>query len=221
MCTFDPAPLPTPFPKGAPPGPDPTAPSRPAPSPAPAAWELAAALLSPEQAGAAESPGWVIDAAYAPAAAPLLDPCARGSFSGSLVARADRAMSSEREAGGSRLVQQVVRYGGEPEAATAFDALLEDVAACPEAPAVEGPGALRYSVVGLGGVDGARTALVEVQPCGDAGDCTAHFRSYLMVAQHADGLTLAFYGLAEDGDPVEAAKDLLDVVAAQLARTAR
>lgn len=179
-------------------------------------WNPASAFLPPETAARVESPGWAVDPGHEPSRVPLLDPCRDGAFMAPPVALEERAMGSQREAGGSRLVQQVLRYASSDEAADAFDGFADDVAACPEAPAVEGGGVNRFEVAGSGTVDGARTLLVQVQPCGDQGDCTAHFRSYLMLAQSGDGLTLAFYGLGEDGDPLAAAAALLDEVAAQL-----
>lgn len=184
-------------------------------------WDLATGFLSPEQAGQIEQPGWSVDDSHQPAPGPLLDPCATGVFPGDPVDSVERAMGSEREVGGSRLVQEVLRYSDEPQAAAAFDVFAASVEQCPQAPAVEGEGVTRFEVVGQGGVDGSRTLLVQVQPCGTENMCTAHFRSYLMLAQDGDGLTQVFYGLSEDGDPFDAAKDVLDAVAAQLVRTVR
>lgn len=198
----------------------PPPPVRVRPSPPPSGqegWSTSAAFLPPETAAQVEQPGWAVDPDHQPSQVPLLDPCQDQALMGDPVALEERAMASERrEAGGSRLVQQVVRYAGPGEAADAFDGFAQDVADCPEAPAVEGGGVFRYEVAGSGVVDGARTLLVQLQPCGEQGDCTSQVRSYLMLAQTGDGLTLAFYGLSEDGDPLDAAAALLDAVAAQL-----
>lgn len=202
--------------------PEPTPlPPPPEPSEQPAAWEPAAAFLSPQQAGQVELPGWAVDGEHVPGDGPLLDPCGDGAFMGDPVALSERALRSERETGGSRLVQQVVRYAGETEAAAAFDAFSAKVQECPQAPGLDGPDGdvTRFEVAGQGAVDGARTLLVQLRTCHPEHGCLDSYRSYLMLVQHGDGLTDAYYGLGEDGDPADFAAALLDAVAQQLVRS--
>jgi hypothetical protein len=139
-----------------------------------------------------------------------------------VVASARQVLASSREAGGSELVQEVLRYASVDAAEAAFEEHLARVERCPVAPApASPPGHVeRYAVVAEPAVPGARAALVQVQPCDDSGACPAQFRSYLLLAHAADGLTTAAYALAEDGDPRDAAEALLAALAERLASTA-
>jgi hypothetical protein len=91
---------------------------------------------------------------------------------------------------------------------------------CPLTSDLDGPGFTRFTTVRNVEREGTRTLLVQVQPCDERGGCTPHFRSYLLLAQHADGVTQASFTWAEDGDPVDEAGRLLDALADQLARAA-
>jgi hypothetical protein len=186
--------------------------------PEPRAWQVGGAFLSPEQASTAEMPGWAVDGEHEPGAGPLLDPCQQGRHPGPFETSQERAMASVREAGGSRLVQEVFRYPSAQDASAAFEEYAAQVERCPSAPAVEGPEGYtsRFTAVDRSAEQGGQQLLVQVQPCDDQGACTAHFRTYLFVAQATDGLTAVAYGIGEDGDPVEDASALLDAAAKAL-----
>jgi hypothetical protein len=217
-----PSATPTLSPPAAAPVPSPAG-SSPPPQPPPG-WDVATAYLSPEQADAVERPGWAVDGGHLPDERPLLDPCRSGAPPGAaaVAAQGERLMKSTRESGGSTLLQEVLRYDGPRQAASAFDQHLSDVAACPQAPAQDGPagGTLRYEVVDRGDGQGVRTALVRLQPCSAEGGCADTYRSYVLLAQSAAGLTAAYYGQGEDGDPRPAATALLGAVADRLRATA-
>lgn len=177
------------------------------------------ALLTPEQASRAEQPGWTVDDPPA-GPGPLFDPCADGTvpFVNATRFGAFRAMASEREAGGSRLVQSVVGFYDDRDAAAAFEEHAAAVVRCPET-AVEGAEGYttRFTVVSRSAEQGGQRMLVQVQPCAPQNACTAHFRSYLFVAQTGNSLTTASYGILEDGDPEQDARALLDAAAQALA----
>ena len=184
-------------------------------------WDPAAAFLAPEAASRAEMPGWRVRAEYEPEAGPLLDPCGEGVFprADDVAASAERALGSQREVGGSGLAQEVFRYSSPEAASDALDAYAEAVERCPERPAPQSPEGHtdRFSVVEQTDDDGVRRLLVRRQPCAGPDRCTAHFRTYLFAAQAGDGVTVADYGIGEDGDPEAEARALLDAAAAQLA----
>lgn len=185
------------------------------------AWDPSAGFVSPEAASQAEMPGWQVRAEYEPEAGPLLDPCGEGVFprADDIAASDERAMGSTREVGGSALAQEVFRYSSTEAAAEALDAYAEAVARCPERPAPQSPEGFtdRFSVVQQSEAQGVRRLLVRRQPCTAQDQCTAHFRTYLLAAQTGDGVTVADYGIGEDGDPEEAARALLDAAAERLA----
>lgn len=192
-------------------------------SPTPASgptWEPAAAFLSPEAAAQAELSGWRVDEEYEPEAGPLLDPCGEADFpwAEDVVASDERAIGSQREAGGSRLAQEVFRYSSPQAAADALAGYADAVERCPERQSPQAPEGYtdRYSVVEQTGSDGVQRLLVRRQPCAPQGQCTAHFRSYLVAAQAGDGVTVADYGIGEDGDPEDDARALLVAAAEQL-----
>lgn len=201
--------------------PSPTPASSPAPTAAPA-WDPAAAFLSPEAAAQAEEPGWTVSLGYAPEAGPLLDPCGEGVFprAHDVAASDEQAMSSTREAGGSGLAQEVFRYTSPEAAADALKTYADAVERCPEQQAPQSPEGYtnRFSVIEQTDVEGVRRLLVRRQPCTDQDQCTKHFRTYLFAAQTGDGVTVADYGIGEDGDPEDAARALLHAAAEQLGR---
>ncbi len=184
-------------------------------------WEPAAAFLSPEAAAQAELPGWRVDEGYEPEAGPLLDPCGEADFprADDVVASDERAMGSQREAGGSGLAQEVFRYASPRAAADASIGYADAVERCPERQSPQSPEGYtdRYSVVEQTDADGVQRLLVRRQPCMPQGQCAAHFRTYLFAAQAGDGVTVGDYGIGEDGDPEDAARALLVAAAEQLA----
>lgn len=200
-----------------------SAPTSTSASPTPASgptWEPAAAFLSPEAAAQAELPGWRVDEEYEPEAGPLLDPCGEADFprAENVVASDERAIGSQREAGGSRLTQEVFRYSSPQAAAGALAGYADAVERCPERQSPQAPEGYtdRYSVVELTEADGVQRLLVRRQPCAPQGQCTAHFRTYLVAAKAGDGVTVADYGIGEDGDPQDDARALLVAAAEQL-----
>jgi hypothetical protein len=202
-------------------GPTPAGPTPAGPTPTPLpAWDVEEAYLSPDAAGAAEQPGWRVEPDHVPDPSPVLDPCRTGSppRADAVAAQGERLLQSTRDSGGSTLLQEVLRYAREDDAAAAFARHLADVADCPQAPAVEGPAGstLRYEVVERSDDDGVRSALVQLRPCTADAGCLDTYRSYVLLAQSADGLTAAFYGLGEDGDPRQAGQSLLEAVADRL-----
>ena len=176
------------------------------------------AFLAPEQAAATGSPGWAVDRAYAPGAGPLLDPCGDGAVprADDVTARDERALASRREAGGSSLQQEVWVYRSADAAGEAVAAYLQAVQRCPSAPAPDSPPDHRVESSLL--VEGSSRLLVRRRACAPA--CTDLATTYALVASAGRGVTVATYATAEDGDPVEAARALLDAVTAQLARAA-
>lgn len=191
----------------------------PPPAPEPdAPFAPSEAFLSPEQAAAAESPGWAVDEAYEPAPGPLLDPCGDGAapLAGEVTASAERAMGSRRDVGGSSLQQEVYVYGSTQAARDAVAAYAAAVERCPSAASPTSPPGhtVRSSLV----VSGSSRLLVRRQGC--APTCTDLATTYALVAQAGRGVTVAAYGIGEDGDPAQAARALLDAVSAQLARAA-
>jgi len=192
-------------------------------SPTPASgptWEPAAAFLSPEAAAQAELPGWRVDEDYEPEAGPLLDPCGEADFPRAVdvVASDERAIGSQREAGGSSLVQEVFRYSSPQAAADALAGYADAVERCPERQSPQAPEGYtdRYSVVEQTDADGVQRLLVRRQPCALQGQCTAHFRTYLVAAQAGDGVTVADYSIGGDGDPGDDGRALQVADAEQL-----
>jgi hypothetical protein len=187
--------------------------------------EPAAAFLPPEAAAAAELPGWRVDQAYEPAAGPLLDPCGGDPFprADDVAASGERALGSQREAGGSELVQEVFRYSSSEAAADALAAYAAAVERCPDRASPQSPEGYteRHSAVEQTEGGGVRQLLVRRQPCLPEGRCPAHFSSYLLAAQAGDGLTVAAYAIGEDGDPEADARALLVAVAERLAAAVR
>lgn len=109
-----------------------------------------------------------------------------------------------------------MRYSTSQAAADALEAYADAVEQCPERTSADGF-VDRFSVMKQTGADGVQWLLVRRQPCTPADQCTAQFRTYLLVAQTGEGLTVADYGIGEDGDPEDHASALLDAAAAQLA----
>lgn len=195
--------------------PTPSAPPSAPPSPSAApALALDDAFLSPEQAGAAESPGWSVDEAYEPSPGPVYDPCDEGTApqAQALAASAERSMTSTREAGGSTLVQEL--YGYDDEVA-AQDALIGYVRATEQCPTDDVPDTDADTV--------ERTALrvtddrylVRERYCNP--ECTGLYSTFTLVARAGQAVTVAAYAQGEDGEPEDAARALLDAVAEQLA----
>lgn len=214
-------PLATSPPVEPPPPPPPTEPAEePRVEPSGAPWVPQQAFLSPDDAAAAEQPGW---APVAPGSTEtLLDPCGEGAVAmppGAVLAVERVTLSSRREAGGSSLVQEVTRYDGAASAGVAFDAYTDRVARCDGRPMPGDPGAVERLMAEVGaGPGGLRTALIRRVPCyGDA--CTDHFATYALLAQAGDGLALAEYAIAEDGDPADDARALLEALGARLLET--
>ena len=170
-------------------------------------WEVTAAFLSPQAAGRAELPGWsVTDAPAVPG--PLLDPCRSRWFPGQqdVLASAERQMTSQREAGGSALRQEVFRYRTARAAAAALRQYVQDVQRCPRG-SVTGPpqgDAVQLSVVE--DVPG-RSALVRSRYCNPS--CNDLFVEYYLLVRAADGLSALEYEVGEDGDPADGARALL------------
>jgi hypothetical protein len=162
-----------------------------------------------------------VDEEYEPEAGPLLDSCGEAGFprAEDVVASNERAIGSQREAGGSRLAQEVFRYASLQAAADALAGYADAVERCPERQSPQAPEGYtdRYSVVEQTDADGVQRLLVRRQPCAPQGQCTAHFRTYLFAAQAGDGVTVADYGIGEDGDREDDARALLVAAAEQLA----
>ena len=126
-------------------------------------------------------------------------------------------MSSQREAGGSGLRQEVFRYFSAQAAASALDGYVQRAQRCPRPP-VPGAGAvpdlaghsLELSVVQRTGA----TVLVRGRYC--APECTDIATRYWLLAQDRDGLIVASYGTGEDGDPARPARALLRATAEAL-----
>jgi hypothetical protein len=176
-------------------------------------------FLTPAEATAAESPGWAVDDAYDPQPGPLVDLCGDGDFprASDVLASGERRMTSEREAGGSELVQEVFRYSSPAAAGAAWDDYAAQVERCPERPAETAPEiTVRSAAVPAPTTEELRRVLVREVPCTDGEACTEHFATYLMVAQTGELVTAAAYGIGEDGDPQDAALALLDALADRL-----
>lgn len=212
--TASPSPSPSaePSPSATPsPSPSPSA----EPSPEPAAWEVAEALLTPQAATAATGDDWA-PADYSADPEPLLDPCGDGEvpLADRVAASEEQALAYEREAGGGELLQEVVRYETEQDAAEAFGTHLERVQACPRVEFDEPEGhAQELSVVA--DASGPDRLLVRQRYCNPA--CTDLYTTYALVARTGSGVTVARFAIAADGDPEQDARPLLDVVAEQLA----
>ena len=193
----------------------------PPPPPAPesdAPFAPSSAFLSPEEASAAEQPGWEVDRAYEPEAGPLLDPCRDGAvpLADDVTASDERAMGSRREVGGSGLQQEVWVYGSTQAAREAVAAYARSVERCPSAPAEMSPP--DHTVQSSLLTEGSARLLVRQRAC--APTCNDLYTTYALVAQAGRGVTVATYAVGEDGDPVDAARALLDAVAARLAEAA-
>jgi hypothetical protein len=227
-CRFDDEPeLPVPEPENCPPpsGPEPGAlVCTTAPQDAGSTdWDAGAAFLTPEQASAAEMPGWAVLPAYEPSAFPLLDPCPDQDLrlSESQTGGRERAMASEREAGGSQIVQEVARYVSSAAAAQVVQEYVEELARCPRGPVGDDGLLTTYQLVLDETFGDARQLLVRRVPCDTTQPdgqelCMSQFSTYLLVAQQADGVTVVDYAIADDGDPAPWAQALLDAVAAAL-----
>ena len=190
--------------------------STPSPSPSPPAPAVAldGAFLSPEQADAAESPGWSVDEAYEPVPGPVYDPCQQGAppQEEAVVASAERAMGSSRETGGSSLTQELYGYADEQAASAAFDAYADATAQCPtgDVPDTDGD-TVERTVLPVAD----DRYLVRERYCNP--ECTGIYASYTLVARSGRALTVAAFSQGEDGEPEDAARSLLDAAAEQLA----
>lgn len=186
-------------------------------------WAVASAYLTPGEASAAESPGFE-NRGFKGDSELVLDPCGEGEDE---VAGAEDAslasFGSDREHGGSSLAQRVARFADDATARRAAQAYLDRVDRCPVvADSPMGPESeTRYTVVKrVGDLDrGVFAALVRSVPCQAEGVCAEHFAVYAMVVRSRNGVLVAEYMIAEDGDPREAAERLLDAMAAKLAAT--
>ena len=191
-------------------------------SSAPGPWSTADALLSPEQAGAAEQPGWTVSASFvADDDSPVADPCGEEKVPVAEGRReqTERAMGSTREAGGSSLVQEVYRYDSAASAERAFAAYEQQYARCASAPNPDagGPGwTTRSEVMDREVGPAGRRLLVRRIPCSPEGACTEHFSTYEIVVQQADGVSVVGYTIGEDGDPIEWARPLVVAVQERL-----
>lgn len=230
-ATFpSPAPAaPFPSPSGAPAA-GPTSPEPATPPPAPSAapvWRLEDGFLSPQEATRAQggSSSWELKD-VPPTLGPLLDPCADASFPAASDIRqgAERSIETHQEIDGSALTQEVFRYSSAEASLAAFEGYVDRVQRCAAAnDAGRESGPFPMEVRQLRAGDRLLVA---------RGDCPAQdgegvmpadcmWVSYRMVVRSGDGLTVAGYGTGEDGDPAEGAQELLDAIAAKLARTVR
>lgn len=173
-----------------------------------------AAFLTPEQASQAEAPGWSVDEAYEPATEPLLDPCGDQTEPPGARDSGERAMSSRREAGGSSLVQEVFVHDDDASAQAALEAYLDRVRRCPIAPAPQSPPdhTVERSLVEVADDQ----VLVRERYCGP--ECTDLYTTWVLLCRAGRLLSVARYGITEDGDPHEATPPLLAAVHAQLVR---
>lgn len=195
------------------PSPSPSAP--PSPSPEPVAWDVAEAFVTPEGATAATQQDWA-PSDVSPDDEPLLDPCGDGEvpLADRVAAADEQALAAVRETGSSELLQEVVRYEDEQDAAAAMSTWLQRVEDCPRVPLEEPEGhTLELSVVA--DASGPDRLLVRQRYCGP--ECTDLYTTYALVARAGSGVTVLRYALAEDGDPEDDARALLDVAADQLA----
>jgi hypothetical protein len=186
--------------------------SSPAGSPQAPAVALDGAFLPPERASEAELPGWAVEEGYQPQAGALFDPCADGSTPDAedAVASDERRMSSEREVGGSTFTQELYGFAHEVKAQAAFDAYRAAAERCPDRG--QGRDQQRSTVVPVAD----DRYLVEQAACPE-GDCDrGAYASYVLVARAERALTVAEYGLGEDGKPQDLARRLLDAAADQL-----
>lgn len=173
-----------------------------------------AAFLTPEQAGQAEQPGWAVVEPYEPANEPLLDPCGDQTEPPGARDSGERAMSSRREVGGSSLVQEVFVHDDAASAQAALEAYLERIRRCPTAPAQQAPPdhTVERSLVPV--ADGQ--VLVRERYCGPG--CTDLATSWVLLCRAGRLLSVARYGIGEDGDPEEWTRPLLAAVHRQLER---
>lgn len=174
-------------------------------------------LLTPEEASAAESPGWAVDPSGT-VDGPVLDPCGDGTVprQAAVTGATAQVLSSRREAGGSSLLQEVYAYETPRDAEAAAGELAEAVRRCPSSPAEQAPADHRVerSVVPLR--DDAY--LVRQVYCGP--ECTDLYTTYVLVARSGALLSTAAYAIGEDGDPGGSARNLLLATADRLARAA-
>ncbi|TAL12156.1 MAG: hypothetical protein EPN99_17080 [Frankiales bacterium] len=194
------------------------------PTPSPRPWFLPDVLLTPEEAGRAELPGWVVDPTVEPdSLAPAADPCREGRIplDDRVTDQGEQVMGSRREVGGSSLHQEVYRYETAADAAAAFAEYEQQYSRCPDEPdpAGDGPGStIRAEVRQREGSPDSDRMLVRSIPCGPDGGCVPHFATYTMLVREAEAVTLVVYLIGEDGDPAEDAASLLDAVQERLRR---
>jgi hypothetical protein len=170
------------------------------------------ALLTPEDAAQAEEPGWSVSTPADGLPSPLLDPCGDGQVPGSdaVASVAERAMSSEREAGGSLLQQVVYEFRDIASADQAFTAYREAYERCPASPSGESYYEEVQPAEDLSFLSGERL-LVRQTSCPPG--CNAPFASYAYVVRNTYAVTVARYEVGEDGDPAEPGRQLLRAVA--------
>lgn len=212
------SPSPSPAASAAPTSPPPPSTTSPSPSPP---WSPSTGFLSPEAASAAEMPGWFVEEDHPPrlGPGPVVDPCGTDTYAATPADAAERAMSSLRESGGSGLTQRVSRFADAASTSAVYDDLLAAFARCPQAPADDG-GTFHYAVEQTSGGGTDRTALVSVENCAPEG-CLSGYRSFVLLAQSADGVSEVHYGVSEDSSPQDMAARLLGASADALRAAAR
>jgi hypothetical protein len=194
-----------------------TATATPPATPTAATWDPLDAFLSPEAAGAAEQPGWVVESDHPPrlGPGPVVDPCGTDTYAAAAEDEAERSMSSVRESGGSGLTQRVSRFADATSAAAVLGELVESFGRCPTQARDDG-GTFRYTVVDDSAAGTDRTALVAVEECVDGACTQVAYVSYVLLAQVSDGVSETYYGVGEDGTPEDWARALLDASAEAL-----
>jgi hypothetical protein len=184
------------------------------------AYDVSAALLTPEEAAQAEPESWRA-ADEQPEPGPLLDPCDERTFprAQDVLASDEGALTWRRQETGAVVRQEVFRYRSAEAAQQAFDEYADQVQRCPFLPWPDDPNGsgTRFEVVDIAQDGGGAQLLVRETSCNPA--CIAHFRSYAGVARQADALTVLTYGQMQDSDPQQESDAILQVAERVLAET--
>ena len=180
-------------------------------------WFLPDAFLPPVQAAEAELPGWMIQDSHAPDdITSVADPCQEGTLplADQIRDQGEQAMGSEREAGGSSLLQEVYGYSSATTAEQAFAEYEQRYTRCAS---VQDPNASEGWTIRSAVVEdtGARVVVRRI-PCSPEAACAEHFSTYVFLVRVADAVTVVAYTIAEDGDPAEEARALAAAVERRL-----
>ena len=127
-------------------------------------------------------------------------------------------MSSQREAGGSSLLQEVYRYATATAAEQALAEYEQQFSRCSDTqdPNADEGWTIRSEVVDRQAGSGGTRTLVRRVPCSPEGACTEHFSTYTMLVREVDAVTVVLYTIGEDGDPIEWARPLIAAVQERL-----